>query len=776
MSGYSAVAIPLRGLPSARFLLASARDTQPLDPDAGDFVTLSGGVKARPAAKEDRLPPIEIQADGRILLLEALTYDWKVTGVEGFTLKTQLQSATAGSHWSHREGDSYGSFQVVTYLGTAPFHLEASGGKLSLHFEIISQKFDYFSEYRLLTEEIAGFCQQLLLDLESPTSLAFETDGDRESRLLLEQFLFLRGWLTREKLEGAMESILRNPHTNLEKEHSWTPAAMVSSADWLYRPASMARDWKRNAEGLARPAECLDVRKYDSPDTPPNRFLKFALDGFLEVCRQVGEQFPEAYSLNDEASRFAENLEQILAKPFFRDIGRMTRVPLDNQTVQKRHGYRDILHAWILQQAAASLTWEGNEETFSGPSRNVATLYEYWIFITLHRLLGALPGFAPRDEKLPSPADDPESFLQKGDKGLIINLKRSRRSRTRFIFTPDDPSLQSLAVDLYYERVFRHSQDAVSGDSYSRQFKPDYTLAIYPAEFEEEPEASAANRVAYLHLDAKYRAQQIEALFGNESDEGLDEEKEETKAKSTYKRGDLLKMHTYNDAVRQTIGSYVLYPGSDTGSGDRIRKFHEIVPGVGAYVLKPGNRDCLDALSGFLTEILTHQSNRFSQLSRIRHWTHDTVKEEPAEYIAAPRNLPVDIRPLEDCPASLFYMRSPEVAERCYEKRLVYFHATGNDGAPQKQDPGIFNAEWVVPHMGGESAGWLAKVKFYRLLDKSKLAEHLEIDESGLSVSHYHVFELEQPIETNEIFITDDFSEKALKGRPLPIPLGRVFR
>ena len=48
------------------------------------------------------------------------------------------------------------------------------------------------------------------------------------------------------------------------------------------------------------------------------------------------------------------------------------------------------------------------------------------------------------------------------------------------------------------------------------------------------------------------------------TEEQIKEEVEDDKQDSvinTYKRGDLLKMHTYNDAIRRTVGSYVLYPG-----------------------------------------------------------------------------------------------------------------------------------------------------------------------------------------------------------------------
>ena len=49
-------------------------------------------------------------------------------------------------------------------------------------------------------------------------------------------------------------------------------------------------------------------------------------------------------------------------------------------------------------------------------------------------------------------------------------------------------------------------------------------------------------------------------------------------------------MHTYNDAIRRTIGSYVLYPGESNlsdGKDTIFRLYDEILPGVGAFAIKP---------------------------------------------------------------------------------------------------------------------------------------------------------------------------------------------
>ena len=70
----------------------------------------------------------------------------------------------------------------------------------------------------------------------------------------------------------------------------------------------------------------------------------------------------------------------------------------------------------------------------------------------------------------------------------------------------------------------------------------------------------------------------------------VQEEVEDDKQDSltnTYKRGDLLKMHTYNDAIRRTVGSYVLYPGDFDSKTKNYRLFEEVLPGVGAFAIKP---------------------------------------------------------------------------------------------------------------------------------------------------------------------------------------------
>ena len=88
--------------------------------------------------------------------------------------------------------------------------------------------------------------------------------------------------------------------------------------------------------------------------------------------------------------------------------------------------------------------------------------------------------------------------------------------------------------------------------TYSVEMRPDYTLEFI------------INDNNYkIHFDAKYRL--------NIEDE-------------SFKNQDIVKMHSYKDAIENTLGAYVLYPGEK----EKIFEENEL-ESVGAFPLNPGN-------------------------------------------------------------------------------------------------------------------------------------------------------------------------------------------
>jgi hypothetical protein len=92
-------------------------------------------------------------------------------------------------------------------------------------------------------------------------------------------------------------------------------------------------------------------------------------------------------------------------------------------------------------------------------------------------------------------------------------------------------------------------------------------------------------------------------------------------------------MHTYNDAIRRTVGSYVLYPGSGSATdyGKNVFSLYdEILPGVGAFAIKPSIGSLGEAeLTKFIANIVTEKAHKNSRLNRMKYYS-EMILREPA--------------------------------------------------------------------------------------------------------------------------------------------------
>jgi predicted component of viral defense system (DUF524 family) len=478
---------------------------------------------------------------------------------------------------------------------------------------------------------------------------------------------------------------------------------------------------------MAVPDEVMEERKFDSLDTPPNRFVRFALESFSEVCDQVlGCSRMEYGTAYNEAAAMRELLCGFLGSDLFADVGALRRIPYESQVLQKREGYRQILQAWLMLDAAAQIDWLGREDVYDGQSRDVPTLYEYWLYFQLFDLFKSISGIQLIHHEGVIEMGPREAFGKDTDGRLVINLKQGESSFTLFRWTGIDG--QSLRLHLFYNREFAPRPGDLDG-SYTETFRPDFSVVIIPGDLngswdECEKLAAQSERIAYLHLDAKYRVEKLSELFKSSHSEA---ERRTEKATNTFKNADLYKMHTYNEAIRRTVGSYVLYPGIAGQEDDknRFKRYHEILPGVGAFALKPeadGQAVGRNALAAFISDVLIHQASRFTQHYRINYWTNEAVREAPV--VSGVGESPESPVPPADATIISGYMRLG-ACEICREKEIFYFHAVAEDGTPQKFDPAVLKAQYFIPFAGNNRArnwlGWYATIDKCELIAKKDL-------------------------------------------------------
>lgn len=698
---------------------------------------------------------------GLVRLNETTSFRLSIEPPDGISPDAELRVPAAVFTRTSRDREApSGDFLAVNYLGMVAIVVVRGGVEERMAVEVVSSKFSHAEDFRRMTADIAAECQQLLLAWNMPAGLPFEKDPVRHKRLLLEQFLFIQQELGGGRLERWIESIRMRPHEELRSESSWKQADLARSTDHLRQPLAFSRNWRVNV-GSPRAAEVLEVRKRPTVDTAPNRFLKHALAGFATVSRDVVRGFSDpkaALGADGPAVRDALSLlsriEGLLGSGFFREIGEARRIPIENQTLQKREGYRDFLRVWLLAGQAARLNWEGRGDVFNATVRNVAALYEYWLFFVLRKIITKIPGMKEVSLEETSSGDVLPAFCERN--GLLeIRLKRGKGSLVAFEHDADGPD--GLRIHFCFDRTYSPAKHVLASGAYSKSFRPDFSMVIFPSEFAAgrkweavEMEAERSGRIAYLHFDAKYRVDGISDLFPADNSELLDEE-ETGKATNTYRRADLYKMHTYNDAIRRTVGSFVLYPGTDEIKSS-FSKYHELLPGLGAFAVSPSAVVGAGvALSAFMVEVLQCQRDRFSQLARIDYWTHDTIREEPSEYYAGKSSH--HNRPPKDTSLVLGFVRQAEDPEVYRAIQVFFCHAVEwLDGSlpPGERLPGAatklsfdpLRAELLGVFQGKVTAPWLAKVLEVRIVSASERALELGRSIESMKAAYYYRIKL----------------------------------
>ncbi|BDS05058.1 hypothetical protein NT6N_00980 [Oceaniferula spumae] len=696
--------------------------------------------------ENSKVAPIHYDGDARrrgvqpISIKEAIRYTVAVHYINGQkgrdSSQCQLTSSVLEnprSGWVTRKMGNVliGDFQVVNYIGIAWIKVE---NYPPIKFDITPTKMGYEIEYRSMVEDIAAKCQQLLLEWNSLTSLSFSPDPEQPKRLLLEQFLFVRHCLGEDRLDLYLEILNRNCHRTLIKEQQW---GEIPDKRFYQNPLRYGRDWakaptnsKPNIKGFV-PTEIQALRQRDSLDTAPNRFIKYALTDFLAISQAVIDHQRIEGAAHDEAIAMREALDAFLSQTWLQEVGDLDQVPLNNQTLQKRDGYRQILEAWLLSDVAAQLDWEGREDTYDGNNRDVATLYEYWIYFEIYNILAEEIGCECIDAPTKSHSGEALPFMTQNDAhGLKINLKAGKSSYSSFVYRTTEGITNRIYF--YYNRSFENNKLLAPG-TYSRRLRPDYTLVIIPESIAQENKSPAkaerqaqqVGQISYLHFDAKYRVESITEIFGDDSNEEESAiERQEEKVTKTYRRGDLYKMHTYNEAIRRTVGSYVLYPGTVQSKDDTFVKYHEIIPGVGAFALRPGaktthgSRDGRDALIQFLNDTICHHASRMTQLSRLNDSTHRIVREAPTGKSGTPKVAN------PNTPVILGYMATA-LSEKIANQGYFYCRALNNHGTPTNIDLALSSGTLLTGYTGGfhhrKSVNWCAEISSVKIVSPKQL-------------------------------------------------------
>jgi predicted component of viral defense system (DUF524 family) len=578
-----------------------------------------------------------------VQLRESERYEYEVMPVNGADLRLRCSlSSRRRSLGTGGEKPDAGLIETRSFCGTLLLELvegevdDVKSAVASALLDVRSLKLDYRTEYRGMLRRLSGEIAGLVADARSSATAGFRsTFEDRTDAGWLQiQLELLRETLDSADFSAALQRILSFPHERLstvsdsvstDRPIRWTPSAVRQLVTGNPRREVPASHPLRTQLGLESVAERVLVpRKSRDLDTLENRFVRFALGEFRAFLTHAQGVFDSSSGWGASAAlsrRLAATVEDWLGRSLFREVGEMRFAPLGSPVLQRKAGYREVLRWWLRFRTAAELSWEGGEELFHAGQRDVASLYEYWLFFEL------LGWFCQKCRGGNRPAvEELIEGLEEGSPNLRL---RKRMELGPFVGTFAGQS-RRLNARFAYNRRFEVTQDRHAGGSWTRRLHPDYTLTFWPENLS-EADAERQELLVHVHFDSKYRVEDIEGLFGAEGADDADDEVE-----GNYKRQDLLKMHAYRDAIKRSQGAYVLYPGR-ANAAVKLKGFHEILPGLGAFGVAPdenGVAQGLESLEKFLDEVLAHLGNRTTAQERVSYHVAEsyTLKEEPVQY------------------------------------------------------------------------------------------------------------------------------------------------
>ncbi len=614
--------------------------------------------------------------------------------------------------------------------------LEVLSTKLDIHedSEILDE--DYRVNFRSMLDDIAEKCSDLLLQINSPVNQRLTPDFNKETDTIYQRFAFVKSLITSDEFNGAVGRILYAPASRWREDFEQSDIRRMSKVDnFTIKQIISGKnrfDYDLNEYISSVPHKILSVRKKDSFDIPENRFVKHALENFTAFCESCEQRFSDMnYSkAKKEAHLLAATLRNYLENPFFREISRPEVLILNSPLLQRKSGYREILKAWTLFDLAAKLIWKGGDNVYKAGKRDIAVLYEYWLFFKLYSLFVSrfdVVEITHNGKIIESLIDKENIKYLTEDTSDGLGLKLKSGVDTSVIARTTDQT-RPLSIRFSYNRTFKGGTEYLNtgtawraaDGSWTKPLRPDFTFSIWPASLK-EPEAEENDMIVHIHFDAKYKLgkfiirKEITAEKDEQGDDvdSVEKEKREER-RGIYRNADLMKMHAYKDAIRRTGGAYVLYPGE--GSPDDknrpFRGFHEIIPGLGAFAVKPGptkNGTGISKVAEFIDDVIRHFQDRANQRERVAAKGYDIHKNRKKDLPdITSENIPeyVDIanrtRLIPDETSVLIgYYKSLEHL-LWIKKHMVYNGRTGNVRGAMELSDQIIGARYLLLHTAGD--------------------------------------------------------------------------
>lgn len=655
--------------------------------------------------------------ESRWQLQEGCTYEYELVSDNKRTYQFMTEDEIVRFSHSPRHPNA-GTLKTGIYVGSLSLAIrdtELDCEIAKVNIEIKSVKAEYRTDYRKMLEDITAYYTDLVLMQGSPVTQKLEIDNDTPQQTLYQRYAFVRSIVESSAFQETINKIVASPVRKWEEtivERNVSNVKRLSRRNMHQIASSRDRIPVYNGDEIGLPHGLNSVPrtltvayKRDTLDNQENQFVKFVLRSFSSFCSELRGKKNANDRLKAEIDKTMDVLNGHLSTLFFKQVSMPSQLNLNSPVLQRKEGYREILQAWLMFDLAAKLSWKGGDNVYEAGKRNVAVLYEYWVFFKLLEVISRVFDIDPVsvNKLVKTDADRINLEIQQGKMTMIEGLY--------------DAGSRKFNVRFYYNRTFAHTREDEELDksgSWTMNMRPDYTLSIWPGEISID-QAEREDLIVHIHFDAKYRVNKIDlgvddSMNDEQMSEALLNEKKEQE-EGIYKRADLLKMHAYKDAIRRTSGAYILYPGTVPR---RLKGFHEIIPGLGAFCLTPSNYDEeLITLQVFLLKIVEHMLDRTSQRERMSYYinnVYNTPSKSVREEMPEPAGDNRDFLPDETW-VVLGYVKNDKQLE-WIRKTGLYNFRTGTQNGSIRLSRNLVSSRYLLLHAHGES------IQFVRLADE----------------------------------------------------------
>ncbi len=679
----------------------------------------------------------EMFGESKYQLLEGHSYEYEFVGTNAHNY--ELLTKVNGIVITSKRHKNRGRITPNIYVGQLQLQIIKAEMEKGFPFalEIIATKFNkeedlsYRENYRKMLEDITDKCTDLIMQVNTPITQRVMIDYATDNKTLYQRFCFVKSFLDSVDFEEAILRIISNPSTVWNSVDSSIKISQIKRVNRAITKQFLNASNRIDSShlpylidiGLNSIAKSVQsITRVESIDTPENRFIKHVLGVFLnfvEDCQAIfikNNNFQFAYK---ESCCLAEKIYSFLSYSFFNDVSEATTLKLNSPLLQKRSGYREVLNRWLQFDLASKLIWHGGEDVYEAGKRDIATLYEYWLFFQLYDLIIQKFNLEVYQNQ------NCDHLFEIDEAGLTLKLKSGKEL---VIIGETDFISRNLMVRFSYNRTFKGGSDYISGKagSITTTLRPDYTLSIWPSSFT-ETEAEKEDIITHIHFDAKYKIQNIQDQYIETDSETEITAIDIEERKGTFKNIDVLKMHAYKDAIRRTGGAYILYPGSFE---KRFDGFHEVLPGLGAFTINPSKYDTgINGLSIFLDQVLNHLVDRTTQRERITNVSNQILKAPRLAYGNALKPIPKHLERTKIDILQTYvlvgYAKSQQHLNWCISKGLYNFRMNNNAGSLEITSEVVQAQYLLLREKGKEKATQLFKItsKGPKIYSKEKLAE-----------------------------------------------------